>query len=1414
MGCGASSDRTTSEAVIDPSAYKSESIRDETSAAPPLAAGGSDERESNPVDAPQSMGGHLQAASGGKREAAAGGLRAVLLSELVCGLEHAIALQLLEGVAEGLGVDATKDEDVVARLVQLPDGGSGMFDTFCLPRIRDVMKKMFWAISEDEVQTVQDANSRYAEDPTSYSASFGLEEHFYQGLDEYNGRPDGSNIEAQMLREFRSRESFVTRNYGGVRTDLATEWEFVLAPLEGKVYPGENGLARHDGKGFYPGRERRSMSEFMKLELTKKAGLVRSEVIAVRLYTGPAYMQLNLGLRMGGRKAVENGVDNFPATCSALNSAIKKLARQTPLPGKRKLYRGLSGMALPQDVLEAKRFAEFAFSSATPNKDVALSYAGTDRASLFEIEVGEIDRGADISSYSQYPQEEEHVIPPLSHFEIVQVRRHGNINCYVLKLNVNLRALTIEELRASRKHVVKRLGLRLKSEVDELTGMPSDKLEEMFRSHIEPIGPEWFNNPGNFKEIVCKLVDAFSAEVERARKQENNRELLRKERSLYVDGLAALQDSPSSVILGKRIRLGGTFAGDAEDKEHNVVQLSELVGGLEHAIALQLLEGVAEGLGVDATKDEDVVARLVQLPDGGSGMFDTFCLPRIRDVMKKMFWAISEDEVQTVQDANSRYAEDPTSYSASFGLEEHFYQGLDEYNGRPDGSNIEAQMLREFRSRESFVTRNYGGVRTDLATEWEFVLAPLEGKVYPGENGLARHDGKGFYPGRERRSMSEFMKLELTKKAGLVRSEVIAVRLYTGPAYMQLNLGLRMGGRKAVENGVDNFPATCSALNSAIKKLARQTPLPGKRKLYRGLSGMALPQDVLEAKRFAEFAFSSATPNKDVALSYAGTDRASLFEIEVGEIDRGADISSYSQYPQEEEHVIPPLSHFEIVQVRRHGNINCYVLKLNVNLRALTIEELRASRKHVVKRLGLRLKSEVDELTGMPSDKLEEMFRSHIEPIGPEWFNNPGNFKEIVCKLVDAFVLELHDAADKKCKASKDPTATPGARFLLLYQAVQLLDWSTPGDWARIAPVQEEMLGVDLTDDTTQELATKLSEMAFQFGRHLYSKQHLTQAYEVLQRALAIRNKLHANQPGGHPEIADVLYEIGKTLQAFQTAEKLRESLDVFSQALAVRKTHLGESHRDVGLIFSSLGQVKTDLKQYDQALEYFGKARDLQLGLFDEVGLPGSPNDRATGAYLVKNLSSLGRIDGVALQDLSDTYVNMAQVHQELGHHEHALAMYSHSLKITINVLGSTNEMVAVAYNNMADVYKSLQQPDKALEALNNAKEITVARLGEHHGDLATIYNGIGCTYMDLGEQAEALSYLKKSVAIDVECLGEQHPDVALSKHNLALCLFNLDRKAEAKQHFLACADIYQKANGDDDEDAMEELAWAKHCD
>ena len=90
-------------------------------------------------------------------------------------------------------------------------------------------------------------------------------------------------------------------------------------------------------------------------------------------------MALNSSLRhQRFRKGLR---DCFSTTIAVINSAILKLTKETPLAENRLLYRGISGVSLPDILLmfgkdECRGFVEFAFSSASPNRHVALQYSG------------------------------------------------------------------------------------------------------------------------------------------------------------------------------------------------------------------------------------------------------------------------------------------------------------------------------------------------------------------------------------------------------------------------------------------------------------------------------------------------------------------------------------------------------------------------------------------------------------------------------------------------------------------------------------------------------------------------------------------------------------------------------------------------------------------------------------------------------------------------------------------------------------------------------------------------------------------------------------------------------------------------------------------------------------------------------
>jgi len=72
---------------------------------------------------------------------------------------------------------------------------------------------------------------------TEMQPSFGTLKDFYEGLDNYLGLPHPRTLEAMTHEHLHAEDSnveFVTKNYGGVRTTPALEFEFVMYPDQGE----------------------------------------------------------------------------------------------------------------------------------------------------------------------------------------------------------------------------------------------------------------------------------------------------------------------------------------------------------------------------------------------------------------------------------------------------------------------------------------------------------------------------------------------------------------------------------------------------------------------------------------------------------------------------------------------------------------------------------------------------------------------------------------------------------------------------------------------------------------------------------------------------------------------------------------------------------------------------------------------------------------------------------------------------------------------------------------------------------------------------------------------------------------------------------------------------------------------------
>ena len=116
----------------------------------------------------------------------------------------------------------------------------------------------------------------------------------------------------------------------------------------------------------------------------------------------------------------------FTSTIHAINSGILKLSRIQPATC---VYRGASKLMLPKAMRkrnshQVRGGVEYGFMSTTLNARVAHGYATGDThapSTLFEAQMGMVDRGAQLDWLSQYPHEKEILLPPLTAIEVTSI---------------------------------------------------------------------------------------------------------------------------------------------------------------------------------------------------------------------------------------------------------------------------------------------------------------------------------------------------------------------------------------------------------------------------------------------------------------------------------------------------------------------------------------------------------------------------------------------------------------------------------------------------------------------------------------------------------------------------------------------------------------------------------------------------------------------------------------------------------------------------------------------------------------------------------------------------------------------------------------------------------------------------------
>jgi len=165
-------------------------------------------------------------------------------------------------------------------------------------------------------------------------------------------------------------------------------------------------------------------------------------------------------------------------------------------------------------------------------------------------------------------------------------------------------------------------------------------------------------------------------------------------------------------------------------------------------------------------------------------------------------------------------------------------------------------------------------------------------------------------------------------------------------------------------------------------------------------------------------------------------------------------------------------------------------------------------------------------------------------------------------------------------------------------------------------------------------------------------------------------------------------------------------------------------------IYYHQLGYVKIDRRDYEKAIEYYEKARQI----FENTLPPNQP-------------------------DLATSYNNIGLVYYNMRKYSKALLFYKKALEIRQKYLPPNHPSLASSYNNIGEVYHSMGEYTTALLFLQKALKIEQKTLPSNHPDLAISYEKIGWVYRSMEEYSKALSSYELAQDILQRSLPPNHP-------------------------------------------------------
>ncbi|RMH79372.1 MAG: CHAT domain-containing protein, partial [Calditrichaeota bacterium] len=244
------------------------------------------------------------------------------------------------------------------------------------------------------------------------------------------------------------------------------------------------------------------------------------------------------------------------------------------------------------------------------------------------------------------------------------------------------------------------------------------------------------------------------------------------------------------------------------------------------------------------------------------------------------------------------------------------------------------------------------------------------------------------------------------------------------------------------------------------------------------------------------------------------------------------------------------------------------------------------------------------------------------------------------------------------------------------------------------------------------------------------------------------------------------------------------EEILALSQQLGYRQQEAWE-HYNLGLIYSDLGDHRTALEQFEQAVEISGELQDSTCTLyslgrmaisFDFLG----KREEALNIY-TRIIQSLGAFNRKTL--IIKSYVERGLVYKKVG--EYSFARKDLETALTL-LEQDSSDMKAVVLVNLGEVYRQIGMPSKALSYLRQAEHI-FARLGIPH-DRAAAIKIMGDVFRDTHRYDQALDRYKAALKILRDAQAEGRHRGEQLQHEIDLSMGDVYRVQGNLSRALTC--------------------------